>query len=164
MRGQLEHQAGVVAFRDVRGSEAAVRQLLELFYAIVGVMLLFGSILAFVVLFNTLSVNLAERTVELATLRAAGGRLATLARIVTGENLLLVAAAIPVGLVAGWITGAWFMSSFNSDLYHFTLRLRPTTPLLLAAAVVAITLATHVPARRTIRRLDIARIVRERAL
>lgn len=164
LRRQLEHQPGVVAFRDARGSAAAVRQLLELFYAIVGVMLLFGSTLAFVVLFNTLSVNLSERTVELATLRAAGGRLATLARIVTGENLLLVAAAIPVGLIGGGITGAWFMSSFNSDLYHFTLRLRPTTPLLLAGAFVAITLATHVPARRTIGRLDIARIVRERAL
>lgn len=163
MRQRLEHQDGVVAFRDVRGSEAAVRQLLGLFYAIVGVMLLFGSILAFVVLFNTLSVNLAERTVELATLRAAGGRVATLARIVTGENLLLVTAAIPVGLVAGWATGRWFMSSFNSDLYHFTLRLRPTTPLLIAGAVVAITLATHLPARRSIRRLDIAAIVRERA-
>ncbi len=164
MRQRLEHQSGVVAFRDVRGSEAAVRQLLELFYAIVGVMLLFGSILAFVVLFNTLSVNLSERTVELATLRAAGGRLATLARIVTGENLLLVTAAIPVGLVAGWATGRWFMSSFNSDLYHFTLRLRPTTP-----APPRRRRHRHRPRHPPPRpahlgRLDIARIVRERAL
>lgn len=56
------------------------------------------------------------------------------------------------------------MSTFNSDLYDFSLRLRPVTPMLLAAALVAITLITHVPARRHLRRLDIARVVRERAL
>ncbi|HEX2850969.1 MAG TPA: FtsX-like permease family protein [Acidimicrobiales bacterium] len=164
VRTALVDLPGVVAFRDVRGSEETVRQLLGLFYAIVGVMLLFGSILAVVVLFNTLSVNLSERTVELATLRAAGGRVATLARMMTGENLLLVAAAIPAGLVAGWLTGRWLMSSFNSDLYHFTLRLRPTTPLLLVAALLAIALLMHIPSRRSIRRLDVARVVRERAL
>jgi putative ABC transport system permease protein len=164
MRQRLAGQPGVLAIRDIRGSEEAVRQLLELFYAIVGVMLLFGSLLAFVVLFNTLSVNLAERTGELATLRAAGARLTTLARMITAENLLLVIAAIPVGLAAGWLTGRWLMSSFNSDLYHFTLRLRPTTPLLLAVALVAVTMLTHVPARRNLRRLDVARVVRERSL
>ena len=103
VRAELAGLPGVVAFRDVRGSEETVRQLLGLFYAIVGVMLLFGSILAFVVLFNTLSVNIAERTVELATLRAAGGRVSTLARMMTAENLVLVAAAIPAGLAAGWL-------------------------------------------------------------
>jgi putative ABC transport system permease protein len=60
-----------VAYWDARESERTVRELLGLFYAIVGVMLVFGWILAFVVLFNTLAVNLSERTVELATLRAA---------------------------------------------------------------------------------------------
>ena len=164
MRHRLAGQPGVVAFRDVRGSERAVRQLLGLFYAIVGVMLVFGSILALVVLFNTLSVNLAERTVELATLRAAGGRLPALARMVTGENLVLVVAAIPPGLVAGWATGRWLMNSFNSDLYHFTLRLRPTTPLLVAGALVVVTLLSHLPARRNLARIDIPRVVRERAL
>jgi putative ABC transport system permease protein len=164
MQRRLVDVPGVVAVRDVRGSEETVRQLLGLFYAIVGVMLLFGSILAFVVMFNTLSVNLSERTVELATLRAAGGRLSSLARMMTAENVLLVVAAIPAGLLAGWFTGRWLMSSFNSDLYHFTLRLRATTPLLLAVALIAIAVLMHVPGRRTIRRLDIARIVRERAL
>jgi putative ABC transport system permease protein len=164
VRERLAAVPGVVAVRDVRGSEETVRELLGLFYAIVGVMLLFGSILAVVVLFNTLSVNLSERTVELATLRAAGGRVATIARMMTAENLLLVAAAIPVGLGAGWLTGRWLMSSFNSDLYHFSLRLRPETPPLLAVALLAIGLLMHVPGRRSIRRLDVARVVRERAL
>ncbi len=164
VKAELAALPGVVALRDLRGSEQTVRELLGLFYAIVGVMLLFGSILAFVVLFNTLSVNLAERTVELATLRAAGARVATLARMMTGENLLLVIAAIPAGLFAGWLTGSWLMSSFNSDLYHFTLRLRPTTPLVVAAALVAIAAIMRIPGRRNIRRLDVARVVRERAL
>ncbi|HVV38213.1 MAG TPA: FtsX-like permease family protein [Acidimicrobiales bacterium] len=164
MRRGLTALPEVVAFRDARASEEAVSRLLGLFYAIVGVMLVFGSVLAFVVLFNTLSVNLSERTVELATLRAAGGRVVTLARMMTGENVLLVLAAIPAGLLAGWLTAGWLMASLDSDLYHFSLKLRPATPPLLAAALIVIALAMQVPARRTIRRLDVAAIVRERAL
>ncbi len=90
--------------------------------------------------------------------------MSTLARIMTAENTLLVAAAIPFGLAAGWLTGRWLMSSFNSDLYHFTLRLRPTTPALLVFALLAVALLMHIPTRRIVRRLDVARVVRERAV
>ncbi len=154
---------GVVATRDTRGSEEAVTNMLGFFYAIVAVMLLFGAILAFVVLFNTLSVNLAERTVELGTLRAAGARASALARLVTGENALLVIAAIPLGLLAGWAVASGMMRSFNSDLWNFSVRIRASTPLLVAAALVVTTLITYLPARRHLGRLAVARIVRERA-
>lgn len=66
---------------------------MDLFYVFVAVMLVFGGLLAFTVLFATLSVNLAERGTELATLRASGVGRRRLARLVTAENLLVVAAA-----------------------------------------------------------------------
>jgi putative ABC transport system permease protein len=154
---------GVVATRDTRGSEEAVSNMLGFFYAIVGVMLLFGAILAFVVLYNTLSVNLADRTAELGTLRAAGARARGLALLVTGENVLLVIATIPLGLLAGWAVASGMMRSFNSDLWNFSVRIRVLTPIVVAAALVATTLVTYLPAQRHLRRLDVARIVRERA-
>ena len=163
LRRQLSALPGVVAVRDVRGSELAIREILGFFYAVVGVMLAFGAVLAVVVMLNTLWVNLAERTVELATLRAAGARAGTLARLVTGENLLLVAIAIPVGLVAGWFVSDRLMASFNSDLWNFSVRFRPATPFLVAGGLLLLTLLTYVPARRDLRRLSVARVVRERA-
>lgn len=164
MRQQLVTRPGVVAVRDRSATEQAVGQLLGLFYAIVGVMLLFGSILALVILVNTLSVNVSERAVEMGTLRALGARIVTLARMLTVENLFVVVAAIPFGVLAGWLTARWLMGSFNSDLYHFSLRLRVTTPVLVAIALVVCVLVAHLPARRAIARLDVARIVREQAV
>lgn len=164
LRQQLSGLPGVVAVRDVRAAEETVRELMGLFYAIVGVMLVFGSILAFVVMANMLAVNLSERTVELGALRAAGARATTLARLVTGENVLLVAVAIPLGLLAGWVVADQLLASFNTDLWNFSLRLRTTTPLLVAGALVLITLVGYLPTRRALRRLAIAKIVRERAL
>lgn len=155
---------GVLAVRDTHGSEEAVANMLGFFYALVGMMAVFGAILAFVVLFNTLSVNLAERTVELATLRAEGARSRTLARLVTGENLLLVIGVLPLGLLAGWLVARGMMSTFNSDLWNFSLRLRVATPFLVAGALVATTVITHLPARRSLGRLAVAKIVRERAV
>ena len=45
-----------------------------LYYAFVGIMLIFGGAMAFALLFNAMTSNIAERVVEVATLRAAGPR------------------------------------------------------------------------------------------
>jgi len=47
---------------------------MKLFYVFVGVMLIFGGLLAFTVLFATMSVNIAERGVEVAPCVPAGYR------------------------------------------------------------------------------------------
>lgn len=65
--------------------------------------------------------------------------------------------------LAGWLVARGMMSTFNTDLWNFSLRLRAATPVLVAAALLATTLITHIPARRSLRRLDVARTVRERA-
>jgi len=118
----LRQLPGVLAFRSVQGQRQAVEQLLSFFNAIVYVMLLFGGLLAFALLFNTLTVNLAERSGELAALQASGVGRRTLARLVTTEHVFLAAAALPVGLLAGWWLAGQFMASFNSDLYHFDMQ------------------------------------------
>jgi putative ABC transport system permease protein len=162
VRSELSGLDAVVAVHDAHAEEQTVRDLLSFFDAIVAVMLVFGSLLAAALVFNTLSANLAERTVELATLRASGASVARLSRLVTGENLVLTAVALPVGYLAGREVAAWFMSSFDNDLYHFALSLRITTPIAVVVAMVGATLVCHWPVRRAIGHFDIARIVRER--
>jgi putative ABC transport system permease protein len=139
------------------------QQFMGLFYAMVGVMLLLGGIMAFALIFNTMTANIAERSTELAALRTLGMSRGTLSRLVTGENLLLTLAGLVPGLTLGYLVAAEFMASFSSDLFSFDLRVRPTTFLFTALAIVIVGVVSQWPALRAVGRLDLGRIVRERS-
>jgi len=134
-----------------------------LFYAFVGVMLAFGAVMAFAILFVTIGSNVAERGTELATLRAMGMPIGSLGRLVSGENLLLTLAGVLPGLVLGYLAAAGFMASFNSDLFSFDLVVRPLTFVGTALGILVAAALSQWPALRAVRHLDLARVVRERA-
>lgn len=136
---------------------------MALFYVFVGMMLVFGATMAFALLFNMISVNIAERSVELATMRSNGLSVREINHLMTGENLLLALMGIPVGLLVGYLTSAYFLASYTSDLFEFDLRMRGSTLAFAALAIVATTLVSQWPGLKALERLDIARVVRERA-
>jgi putative ABC transport system permease protein len=164
MRDALSRVDGVLAVVSATAIRDLMDQFLALFYAFVGVMLVFGGILAFALIFNTISVNIAERSGELANMRANGVSSTQVNRMMTIENMVLTLIGIPVGLVVGYLIASAFMSSFSSDLFSFDLEIRGSTLVLTALAIVVVTLLSQLPGLRAVRNLDIARVVRERSL
>jgi putative ABC transport system permease protein len=164
MRAELAALPGVSAVSDSRALLDSFNKLLGFFYAIVAIMLICGAALAFALLYITITTNTAERTTELATLRAAGAPHRTLARMITAENAVTISLAIPPGLIAGYLTARAFMASFNSDAYSFDLQMRPSTLVLSALAILLVALLSQRPSLRAIERLDVAQVVRERSL
>ena len=164
MRRTLEDLDGVAAVVLTRALEAAVDEYMGLFYALVGIMLVLGAALAFVLVFNTMTVNLAERTVEVATMKAEGVSAGRLAKLITVENLMVMVGATVPGLIIAYYVAVVFMASFDSDLFTFTLHIRPLTFLWTALAIIVVGLASQRPGFRTLRALDVARVVRERSV
>jgi len=163
MRRRLSALPGVVAFADSTALKSTVDEYLGLFYAFVGVMLVFGAAMAFALLYNSIQANLAERAVEVATLRAAGIRFRTLSRMITAENFLVTAIGIVPGLIVGVEVSRLFLASFGSDSFSFDLQIRASTLVLSALAILAVSLLSEWPGLRAVKKLDIARVVRERA-
>lgn len=164
VRAAVSGLPGVVAYTDGHALYEQVREYLGLFWIFVGIMLVLGAILALTVIYVTMTVNIAERTTELATLRAAGVSTRRIAGLLATENVAAVLLAIPIGLAAG-VLAAWAaLQAFHSDLFSIQLRLGWPTLLAAGLAVVAASLVSQLPAVRAVRRLDIARVVRERAL
>ncbi len=161
--GRLEAVPGVLAVSDSQVIARIFDKFMGLFYAFVGVMLAFGAVMAFAILFVTIGSNVAERGTELATMRAMGMPIGALGRIVSGENLLLTLAGIIPGLILGYLAAAEFMASFNSDLFSFDLAVRPLTFVGTALGILVAAALSQWPALRAVRRLDLARVVRERA-
>ena len=154
---------GVAVVHDTRALAAAADEYMALFHVFVGTMLVLGGALAFTILFVTMSVNLAERTTELATLRAGGVSLRAIGRLVTVENLLITALGLVPGLAIGILAADAFLASLSTDMFRIDLALRWTTPALTALALLAVALASQLPGLRALRRLDLGRVVRERS-
>jgi putative ABC transport system permease protein len=128
----------------------------------IALMIILGAILAFAVIYVTMAVNVVERTNELATLRTAGVPLRRVAGTLATENLLATALGVPLGLILGVLAARAFLDTFSSDLFHFALHLDWWTLPASAAGVLLAAALSQWPATRAIRRMDIARVVRER--
>jgi putative ABC transport system permease protein len=68
------------------------------------------------------------------------------------------------GLIVGYAVAYEFMAAYDTDQFTFTLSMRPTTFLFSALVIVVVTLLSQRPGLRAIRRLDVASVVRERAV
>lgn len=156
--------AGAAAYFDNAQAEATMRSSFDLMDVLLGVMLAFAVVMAAALLFNAVSANLAERTVELGTLNASGLARGTLARLVVAENLLLTVAGIPLGLLIGYYLARWFMSSYETEGYQWDLHLNTATTLVVVGGVIVAAALSQLSALRGLRSIDVARIVRERSL
>ena len=163
LRGAATGLPGVLAYTDTDAFERQIDSYLVIFWVFAGAMLVLGALLAFTVIYVTMTVNLAERTGELATLRAAGVPTRRLTATIAFENVAATLLAVPIGLAAG-VGAAWlFLRSFNNDLFNLHLTVGPTV-LILAAVAVSMTAAlSQLPAARLIKAIDMASVIRERA-
>ena len=161
---RLTASLAVAAVIDGRILYTTAQSFMGLFYAFVGLMLVFGAVLAFALIFTTMTANIAERATELAVLRTLGMPRATISRLVTAENVLLIVLGLVPGLIVGYLAAAAFMASFSSDLFRFDLQVRPTTFIGTALAILVVGVVSQWPALRAVGRIDLARIVRERSI
>ena len=155
---------GVISVIDNRALYDLVQKYMGLFYAFIGIMIIFGGAMAFALIFNTISVNVAERSTEYAMMRANGLSQARIAALITGENVLLVSLGIIPGLIVGYLAAAWMMSTYSSDMMKFNLEMRPSTMVLSAIAMIIVALLSVIPGITTVGRLNVVEVVRERAV
>ncbi|MGD2059299.1 MAG: ABC transporter permease, partial [Acidimicrobiia bacterium] len=154
-----------VAFvADSRALYDALQGFLGFFYAFVGFMLALGGAMAFALMYNAISVNVAERSAEFATMRANGLSHRSIARLVAFENILLTLIGVIPGAVLGYLVGVFFMGQFSVDAFTLDFAMRPESIVISIAAMVVAAGLSLIPALRRVRRIDIGATVRERAV
>ncbi len=163
IRAALTEDSRVAAFEDTKAIYTTMQDLMVLFYAFVGVMLVFGGAMAFALIFSSMSVNIAERSRETATLLAVGAKRREVSRLITVENMLVALPGIPIGLVVGYFASKAALGTFSSDLFAFDLYMRPSTFVFASLAIIAVALLSQVPGLRAVRNISISKIVKERS-
>jgi putative ABC transport system permease protein len=123
---------------------------------------LFASIVAFGVVYNSARISLSERSRDLATLRVLGFTREETAKILFGELAAIVAAALPLGCVIGYLLAGFLSASLNTEVHRFPLRVSSGTYAFAILVVVVASILSALIVRGRLDRLDLVSVLKAR--
>lgn len=115
----------------------------------------FAIVIALAVVYNGARISFSERQHELASLRVLGFTLREIGFLVFGEQVILTAAAMPVGFALGWGLSAWIKQAIGSDLMRLPVGTDPAGFAIATIVVGAATAVSGILVHRRVRGLDL---------
>ncbi len=164
VRDLLAARGDVLAVTDHRAMIDAMEELLSLTIVFVGLMVVFAVLMAVGLLFNAVTVSLAERTNEMATLQSNGVPRGWIRTTVTYETLLVALVGIVPGAALGWFVAGRFLGQFDNESFRFIMRLSPWSMAFAVVLVLVVAVVSEIPGLRRIDRMDLPAVVRERSV
>ncbi|HSC29064.1 MAG TPA: FtsX-like permease family protein, partial [Vicinamibacterales bacterium] len=142
--------------------ESFEKTLAETFYVMIFFNLMFSSVIAFGVVYNSARVSLSERSRELASLRVLGFTRGEISMILLGELAAVTLMAIPVGLLLGYAFAGLLVAAVNTELYRFPLVVSTRTHAYAATAVLVAATLSGLAVRRRLDHLDLVAVLKTR--
>lgn len=159
----LFHLPGIASVRPVSYFTAAFDDAMGLLTAFMGIVAVAVLAMAFLIAFNSTSINVDERAREIATLFAFGLPVRTALRMTVVENLVTGMLGTVLGLGLGWVVLVWLVTrEFSAVIPNvsFTVTLAPLT-LLIAVALGALVVAlTPLLSLRKLARMNLSATLR----
>jgi putative ABC transport system permease protein len=124
--------------------------------------MLFATVIAFGVVYNSARISLAERSRDLATLRVIGFTRAEISAILLGELALLTLAAVPLGLVIGYFFAAWATTGLDTEVYRIPLIIQRATYGFAVLVVIVGAAISGLIVRRRLDHLDLIAVLKTR--
>ncbi|MGD8494800.1 MAG: FtsX-like permease family protein [Gemmatimonadales bacterium] len=124
--------------------------------------LVLGAALVMAIVYNQARVALSERGRELASLRVLGFTRREVARMLLGEQAVLVGAALPLGLALGWTLTWLVMQRFETDVFRLPVVAEPRTYLLAVGIVLASAVVAALLVRRRLDRINLIAVLKTR--
>lgn len=123
---------------------------------------LFASVIAFGVVYNSARIALSERSRELATLRVLGFTRAEISFILLAELAVVTLLAIPLGCLIGYGLAALLTLGFDTEVYRIPLFIAFRTYAFASAVVLLATVFSGLVVRRSLDQLDLVAVLKTR--
>ncbi len=123
---------------------------------------IFASIIACGVVYNSARISLSERSRELATLRVIGFTRQEISAILLGELTILTVVAIPLGMVMGYGFAAFAALGLDTELYRIPLVVERATYGFAGVVIVVATVVSGLMVRRQLDDLDLVQVLKSK--
>lgn len=128
-----------------------------------GMMLFFGALMGFSIIFNTTVINIMERRREMASLRVLGYSPQELERNIFRENLMMALVSLGPGLLLGRFLSGVLAKQFSTDhLFAFEIIIYPKTYLISIALVLVFMVLAQAANRKQVFNLDMVEVLKNR--
>ncbi|MGI9519290.1 MAG: ABC transporter permease [Pirellulaceae bacterium] len=124
--------------------------------------IIFATVIAFGVVYNSARISLAERSRELSTLRVIGFTRGEISGIMLGELGVLSAVAIPLGMVIGYGLAGLLTLTLDTDFYRIPLVIESSTFAYAGIVVLIATIISGLIVRRHIDHLDLIAVLKSK--
>ncbi len=114
----------------------------------------FGFVLTLVIVFNTITVNLLERSEELMIMRSTGARMSEIAAVITWETLSVAFVGFALSVPLGWWALRVLLGFYDLDFFGMIGVIRPASYIIAAVGVFLVIAAAEVLSLRGVRRSD----------
>ena len=163
IRKELSQRPGVASVVSISTLLDTFDDFLEMLSGMLGIVRYVALLLAFLIAYNTTSINVDERRRELATMFAFGTRMCTAIRMAVMENLVTGILSTIIGIGLGWVMLHWIltvrMEIIMPEIGYVTY-VAPSTLGLVAFFGVLVVAATPLFTIRRITRMDIPATLR----
>jgi putative ABC transport system permease protein len=138
------------------------KKLMEFMYVFFIVMIAFGSLMGFSIVFNTTVINIMERKRELASLKVLGYSKKEIVSTVFKENILLGIFALVPGIIIGRIMCNVFAKQFSNDFFSIEVYVSPRTYIISVLSMFIFIILAQYANRRNIVDLDMIEVLKDR--
>lgn len=149
----------VNAVHSMKDLQAAFDKSMEVMDILVYFMVFFASMLIIVVLYNSGNLSFNEREKEFATLKVLGFRTSAVRKLISTQNLWLSVIGVLLGIPVGRAPLQGMMDS-NGDAIDWPCYIKPTTYLLAAAFVMAVSILVGFMFDRRIKKIDMVEVLK----
>jgi putative ABC transport system permease protein len=142
----LMNQPGVASVQAISDFANAFKETMDMFTSVLWVIRVIVMVMAFLIAFNSTSINVDERVREIATMFAFGLPIRTVTRMQMVENLVIGILGTVVGVALGWeVLNALLVARVQEQLAEFNFIVTISTSTLLISVALGVLVVALTP-------------------
>jgi putative ABC transport system permease protein len=131
-------------------------------YEFITIMIVFGAVMGFAVIFNITIINIMERKRELTSMKVMGYKSREIESTIFRENMILGIFSLLPGVIVGRIMCEVLAKFFSTDLFSLEIYISPTTYIFSFISVVVFIILSQLANRKSIVRLDMVEVLKNK--
>lgn len=155
----VENIRQVQSVQDMKNS---FLEFMDMMIYSVGVMMLFGGILGFAIVYNVTIISISERTMEFSSLRVMGFDKNEIYKMITKENSMMTLLGIILGIPLGYSMCKGIATSLSTELYSIPLIIEPISYVITAIATAFFVILAQLATIRKIYHLNFMEALKNR--
>jgi putative ABC transport system permease protein len=159
---KLQNVKNIRQIQSIQDMKNSFLEFMDMMIYSVGVLVVFGGILGFAIVYNVTIISIGERTMEFSSLRVLGFDKKEIYKMITKENSIITFLGILLGIPLGYSMCQGIAVSLSTDIYTIPLIIEPLSYVITALATVCFVALAQLATIRKIYHLNFMEALKNR--